>query len=97
MISLEDCVALSGLTEAEILAIASHEHIPHASACGLALHLASLPDGEVQVRNIIIDEIRSAQRNGTSQDVRQLLHILHGYLREHPAARPKVHPWSSVM
>jgi hypothetical protein len=27
MISLEDCVGLSGLTEEEVLAIAEHEHI----------------------------------------------------------------------
>ena len=30
MISLEDCVGLSGLTEEEVLAIAEHVHIPSA-------------------------------------------------------------------
>jgi hypothetical protein len=28
MISLEDCIALSGLTEEQILAIAEHEQLP---------------------------------------------------------------------
>ena len=28
MIRLEDCIALSGLTEAQVLAIAEHEHLP---------------------------------------------------------------------
>jgi hypothetical protein len=32
MISLEDCVGLSGLTEEEVLAIAEHEHIPEIAA-----------------------------------------------------------------
>jgi hypothetical protein len=28
MIRLENCIALSGLTEAQVLAIAEHEHLP---------------------------------------------------------------------
>jgi hypothetical protein len=28
MITLEDCIALCGLTEAQVLAIAEHEHLP---------------------------------------------------------------------
>lgn len=28
MLTLEDCIALSGLTQEEIAAIAGHEHIP---------------------------------------------------------------------
>jgi hypothetical protein len=36
MISLEDCVALSGLTEEQVLAIAEHEHLPmHAETVSL--------------------------------------------------------------
>ena len=45
MISLEDCIAFSGLTEEEILAIAEHEHIPEAVACGLAKYLETTPGG----------------------------------------------------
>ncbi len=35
MISLEDCVALSGLTEEQVLAIAEHEHLPEIAATAL--------------------------------------------------------------
>jgi hypothetical protein len=32
MISLEDCIAMSGLNEQEIMAIAEHEHVPEIAA-----------------------------------------------------------------
>jgi len=32
MITLEDCIALCGLTEEEVLAIAEHEHVPEMAA-----------------------------------------------------------------
>jgi hypothetical protein len=36
MITLEDCIALCGLTEAQVLAIAEHEHLPEIAASALA-------------------------------------------------------------
>jgi hypothetical protein len=39
MITLEDCVALCGLTEEEVLAIAEHEHVPEIAATALASYL----------------------------------------------------------
>ena len=36
MITLEDCIAFCGLTEAEVLAIAEHEHVPEIAAAALA-------------------------------------------------------------
>ena len=36
MLSLEDCIALCGLTEDEVLAIAEHEHIPEIAATELS-------------------------------------------------------------
>ena len=39
MISLEDCVALCGLTEEEVLAIAEHGQLPEIAATALAQYL----------------------------------------------------------
>jgi hypothetical protein len=39
MISLEDCIGLSGLSQDVVLAVAEHEHLPAVSAAGLACHL----------------------------------------------------------
>ena len=59
MISLVDCVALSGLSEEEIRAIAEHEHVSEAVACGLAQYLSQAKSGEGRMRDMIIDDIRS--------------------------------------
>ncbi len=96
MISLEDMVALSGLTEAEILAVAEHEHIPEACACGLASYLARQPRGSEIIRQMILEDIRDAQKRGDRAHVLQLLHLLHHFFRAHPDSRPRVHPWSSI-
>ena len=39
MVTLEDCIAFCGLTEAEVLAIAEHEHVPEVAAAALAQYL----------------------------------------------------------
>jgi hypothetical protein len=39
MISLEDCIAFSGLSEDEVAAIGEHEHIPTIAASALTDYL----------------------------------------------------------
>ncbi len=95
MISLEDLVALSGLTQEEILALAEHEHVPESIACGLASYLSHQTKGEDSVRDMIIDDIRCAQAQKDRRHVIELLNVLHHFLRSHSKARPTVHPWSS--
>ena len=95
MISLEDCIALSGLTEEEILAIAEHEHVPEQVACSIANYLANADHGLDRVRDMIVDDIRHARATGHVEHVRELLHVLHHFLKANPAARPPGHPWSA--
>lgn len=95
MLTLDDLIAFSGFSEEEILAIAEHEHIPEAAACSLAEYLDRDSDGHAAIRDMIIDDIRSAQERNDRDHVRELLHVLHHFLRTHPAARPEQHPWSS--
>jgi hypothetical protein len=45
MITLEDCIALCGLTEEEVLAIAEHEHLPDIASTALAVYLPSREGG----------------------------------------------------
>jgi hypothetical protein len=45
MITLEDCIGLSGLTEEEVLALAEHEHLPEICAAALAQYLLSQEQG----------------------------------------------------
>lgn len=48
-ITLEDCIALCGLGESEVAAIAEHEHIPEISAAELAQYLLGRPGGTAQI------------------------------------------------
>jgi hypothetical protein len=96
MISLEDCIGMCGLSEEEILAIAEHEHVPEIIAAGLASYLSDADKGLDAVRDMIIDDIRAAERRADKAHVLELLHVLHHFLHSHPAARPAVHPWSSA-
>jgi hypothetical protein len=94
MISLEDCIGLCGLTEEEVLALAEHEHLPEICATALAHYLLSQEHGSETVRDMIVDDIRQAQRSGDKQHVLTLLHVLHHFLKGHPEAEPPQHPWS---
>jgi hypothetical protein len=94
MITLEDCIGLCGLTEEEVLALAEHEHLSEIAATALAQYLLSQEHGSEKVRDMIIDDIRQAQRSGDKHHVLTLLHVLHHFLKTHPEAEPSRHPWS---
>ena len=60
MITLEDCIAMCGLTEEEVLAIAEHEHIPEIAAAALAQYLLCQDHGAERTRDMLKDDIRAA-------------------------------------
>ena len=88
MICLEDCIAMCGLTEEEVLAIAEHEHLPEIAATALAQNLLEQEHGSEKIRDMIIDDIRTAQARGDRHHVQTLLHVLHHFLKQHPEAHP---------
>jgi hypothetical protein len=88
MITLEDCIDFCGLTKEEVLAIAEHEHLPEIAACALAEYLLNQQHGPEKIRDMIIDDVRTAQARGSREHVRCLLHVLHHFLKTHPDAIP---------
>jgi hypothetical protein len=96
MISLDDCIGLCGLSEDEVLAIAEHEHLPEIAATALAQYLLNQEHGTERIRDMIVDDIRAAQRRGDRSHVLTLLHVLHHFLRAYPEACPRQHPWSRL-
>ena len=94
MISLEDCVALCGLTEEEVLAIAEHEQLPEIAATALAQYLLKQEQGMEKIRDMIVDDIRQAQQHQDKEHILTLLHVLHHFLKSHPKVCPSRHPWS---
>jgi hypothetical protein len=87
MISIEDCIALCGLDQDEIEAIAEHEHVPEICAAALGQYLLRRPHGSEAIRNMIVDDVKAAQARGDRAHVLHLLHTLHHFLRDHPEAR----------
>lgn len=88
MITLQDCIALCGLSEAEVLAIAEHEHVPEVIAAGLAEALLKQPHGAEKIRHMIVDDIRAASGRGDTRHANELLHCLKCFLDAHPEAVP---------
>jgi hypothetical protein len=84
MLCLEDCIALSELTEDEILAIAQHEHIPEIAAAELGNYLVHAPNGEQCIRAMIRDDIAAAAASGDRTRELALKLVLRNYILQHP-------------
>jgi hypothetical protein len=84
MLSFEDCVALCGLTEEEVRAIAEHEHIPEIAAAEYANYLITRPDGELYIKAIIRDDIERAAACGERDRELALKLLLRNFVRQHP-------------
>lgn len=84
MLTIQDCIALSELTEEEILAITEHEHIPEMLAVELGNYLVRTEDGEVRVGRMIRDDIEHARRVGNYARAAKLRLCLKHYLERHP-------------
>jgi hypothetical protein len=83
MITLQDCIAMCGLDEAEVLAIAEHEHVPEIAACALAQYLLSRDDGAETIRDMLRDDIRDALRRNDRAHARVLFMALRHFLSTH--------------
>lgn len=84
MITLADCLAMCGLSEDEVLAIAEHEHIPEIAAAALGQYLLNQDHGPGKIRDMIRDDIRSALARNDRAHARELFMALRHFLSEHP-------------
>lgn len=84
MLSYEDCVELSDLTEEEIVAIAEHEHLPEMAALELGSYLVHTSEGVPMIKRIILDDIEEERRRGHNEKVLQLKLVLKHFIDTHP-------------
>lgn len=84
MLTLQDCIALSDLTEEEIEAIAEHEHLPQMVAAELGSYLVHSPDGSPMLRRMIVDDIEAARKRGDMKHCLKLRLVLHHFIKTHP-------------
>lgn len=86
MISLEDCIALCGLTEPEVRALAEHERIADVQAAALGQCLLEQPDGCRKIGAMIADEVNCAILSGDRPHADELLVTLKHFVGSHPEA-----------
>lgn len=88
MLTLQDCIALSDLTEEEVDAIAEHEHIPEIVAAELGCYLVHSPDGVPMLKTMILEDIAAAKVRGDRDHALKLRLVLRHFVRTHPGNRP---------
>ena len=84
MLTLDDCIALSDLSEDEVLAIAQHERIPEIAAAELANYLLRKPDGELMIKAMIRDDIAQAAVTRDRERELALKAMLRDFVLKHP-------------
>lgn len=83
MLTIQDCIELSGLTEDEVLAISEHEHVPEMVAVEMGAYLVETPDGEKRIKRMIADDIAAARARGDIKHALALKLVLRHYLQHH--------------
>lgn len=83
MLTLEDCIALSELTQEEIAAIAEHDHLPEIVATELGWLLVHTGAGCRCIAAMIDDDIAAAQLRGDRAHAARLKLVLRQFIAGH--------------
>jgi hypothetical protein len=86
MITFDDCMDCCELEEAEIEAIAEHEHVPEIVALELGQYLLGSKKGIRQIKKFIQDDIAEAKSNGHPEKASELRKLLDTFDVRHKAA-----------
>lgn len=86
MLTLEECIGLSELTEDEVLAIAEHEHIPQMAAVEMGNYLVASADGRARIKRMIVDDMQAARDHGDRQHLATLKMVLKHFVDTHAGA-----------
>lgn len=87
LLTIEECIELSELTEDETLAIAEHKELPDMLAVELGNYLVQTSEGEKRIRHMIADEIATAREEGNIEQAAKLKQVLKYFLENHPQAK----------
>ena len=83
MLTLQDCIELSELSEEEIRAIAEHEHLPEMVAVEMGNYLTHTARGEKRIKRMIADDIDAARAKGDTHRVTMLKMVLKHFVEHH--------------
>jgi hypothetical protein len=87
MLTLDECIGMSGLAEDEIAVIAEHERIPQIVAAEIGHTLLKTPKGIHRLRGYICDLLEQAKLADRRDKVRHLDRVLTRFNAAHPARR----------
>jgi hypothetical protein len=83
VLTFEDCIALSELTDEEVAAIAEHEHLPMIVAAEFGNYLIHGADGVPRIKRMIADDIAAADRRGDHRHALALKLVLRHFVEHH--------------
>jgi hypothetical protein len=79
MLTYEDCLGLSDLTQEEVDAISEHEHLHAIVALELGNYLVHTPEGQPRIRKMILDDIEAAEARGDAAHTAKLKLVLKNF------------------
>lgn len=89
MLTIEDCIALCGLTEDEVHAIAEHDNITEVAAAEEGRYLCATEQGQRAIKAIIRDDIAAASARGDRFRELALKVLLRNFVLTHPACEER--------
>lgn len=89
MLTLQDCLEMSGIDWDELVAIAHHEHLPDMVALEKAHAFLQQEWGAPAVRQMVLDEVKRCVERGDCQDAVDALRVLERTFAQHPGGRDR--------
>ena len=86
MLTLQECLEFTELTEDEIHAIAEHEHVPEIVAAELGDCLLRSEEGICLIRRFMLDDIAVARLQGQQGKADHLHQVLEHFDETHPTS-----------
>ena len=88
MLSLQECIDFSDLSEDEIEAIAEHEHVPEIIAAEIGATLLQTTSGVCLIKLYLLENIEQARVRGHFDKAQRLEALYRRFNRDHPGADP---------
>ena len=85
MLTLKDCIDMSDLTDAEVTAIAEHEHVPEIIAAEIGCQLVNSPAGRRILKHYIHDNYLEAKAHHLDAKAKSLALLLRRFDGAHPS------------
>ena len=87
MLTLDECIGMSGLTEDEIEVISEHRHLPEIVAVQVGHTLLKTAKGRFVLRGYISDLLAQAKLAGRRDRARHLDNVLTQFMARYPTPR----------